>query len=171
MIYYLPILNYSLYRVKEMVMVKRNSDFLKHCHTSKLRLLLIFLLLFPGYQSQNFRSMKTFSRQYDNNPFSIEFFVSPLRAQKKEVTRKGCSLKDTQSSTFWEEPDVGFSYRLFWARISHRTAGLLFLEIMLSFKPKCFLVQSSNKIYPLPLIIWVCTLQIFWERERVTIPL
>jgi len=43
--------------------------------------------------------MKTFSRQYDNNPFSIEFFVLPLRAQKKGVTRKGCSLKDTQSST------------------------------------------------------------------------
>lgn len=68
MIYYLPILNYSLHRVREMVMVKRNSDFLKHCHTSKLSLLLIFVVVVSWVSESEFQKHENFFKAIPQQP-------------------------------------------------------------------------------------------------------
>lgn len=52
---------------------------------------------------------------YSSNPLCFLWDLSEKGSHKINI-RKGCSLKDTQFLTFWNEPDIGFSYRQFWAK-------------------------------------------------------
>lgn len=72
-------------------------------------------------------------------------FVLPLRAPRRTKSRdwgkKRMSLKDAQSSTFWDDPDVGCRYRQIWARWVSHDSG-----IMLTLTPSAswVRVQSSD---------------------------
>lgn len=144
-----------------MVMGKRNSDFLKHCQTSKLRSLLLLFFFVSWISESKFGSMKTFSRQY-NNPFifQIPFLpLKPLRKRKSQDWQKKRTLSERHTVLHllkWTWYTCRISYRLFQARwTTHWKSKTIIFGKNIEHDSKCFLIQSSNKRHHLPLVIEV----------------
>lgn len=69
-----------------MVMVKRNSDFVKYIKHQNYKA--CYFYSFFGLRNQNCRSINTFSRQYNNHPLILQILCASSEiSQKKEVTR------------------------------------------------------------------------------------